>query len=125
MVGLLCAGTELRRHEEAETESILLPKCAGSRSGSILRESSCGNNRVKRLAGLREIFGDAAHDRLGGHRPQSMFSQVGPQRFQNQLQKVVDGTAFDGGQLTVARSKLVVPDDPLSAPAKNRAQFDC
>jgi hypothetical protein len=92
----------------------------------ILREPGCGNNRVGCLTGLREILDYASDDCLGGHRREQFCVQMCPQRFQNQLKKIVDRTtAFNVDRLALAHDRLTVPANRVSAPAKNCAQSDC
>jgi hypothetical protein len=81
--------------------------------------------RAVDLAGLREIRCYQAHDGLGGHRHKSLFAEVCSQRFQNQLKKIVDRTAFHVDQLALAHDRLVAPANQVPAPAKDLAQSVC
>jgi hypothetical protein len=54
-----------------------------------------------------------------------LFAEVCSQRFQNQLKKIVDRTAFHVDQLALAHDRLAAPANRLPAPAKDVAQSVC
>jgi hypothetical protein len=48
----------------------------------------------------------ASNDCLRGHRRQLPFAEVCSQRFQNHLEKSIEGTAFNGDRLAIAHDRL-------------------
>ena len=71
-----------------------------------MRESGCGNNRVERLANRGEIVGHEPDDRGDRHRRESAVAVMPLQRFQDQLEKIMEGTAAFKGR-AVAHSRLI------------------
>lgn len=53
------------------------------------------------------------------------MTEVYPQRLQNEIEKIIDGAAFNEHHLCVAHDRLVAPTYRLPALAKNPAQLVC